>query len=90
MSFSYTTTFSLIEWLAVMGLGQSLLILVYIVFRAHSLKQASLALDSQEQPESAAGLFSTGAQRRIGSCVRPRLPSCNVFMLELKWAECGL
>jgi hypothetical protein len=35
-------------------------------------------------------LFSDRARRRIDACVRPRLPSCNVFMLELKRAGCGL
>lgn len=44
MLFAYTTTFSLIEWLALTGLGQGLLILVYIAFRVRSFKQASLAI----------------------------------------------
>jgi AraC-like DNA-binding protein len=44
MAFSYTTTLSLIEWLCVMGLAQSLLILVYVVFRARSFRQAALAI----------------------------------------------
>jgi AraC-like DNA-binding protein len=44
MPFSYTTTFSLIEWLAVTGFVQCLLILVYIIFRAKKWRQAALAI----------------------------------------------
>ena len=44
MKFDYTTTFSLIEWLAVTGLVQSVFILVFIVFRARNWRQASIAL----------------------------------------------
>lgn len=44
MKFDYSTTFSLIEWLAVTGLVQSVFILVYIVFRARNWRQASIAL----------------------------------------------
>ncbi len=43
MPFAYTTFFSLIEWLAITGLGQCTLVLVYIAFRVRSWKQASLA-----------------------------------------------
>ncbi len=44
MSLIFTSTFSLIEWLALTGLAQSVLILVYIVFRVRNWRQASLAL----------------------------------------------
>ncbi|TAL35562.1 MAG: AraC family transcriptional regulator [Alphaproteobacteria bacterium] len=44
MKFDYTTTFSLIEWLAVTGLIQSVFILVFIVFNARNWRQASIAL----------------------------------------------
>ncbi len=44
MKFDYTTTFSVIEWLAVTGLVQSIFILVFIVFRARNWRQASIAL----------------------------------------------
>jgi AraC-like DNA-binding protein len=41
---NYTVTFSLIEWLALTGLVQSLLILVYIVFRARHWRQAFIPI----------------------------------------------
>jgi AraC-like DNA-binding protein len=44
MSFSYSTTLSLIEWLAITGFCQSVLILVYIIFRVRHMRQASLAI----------------------------------------------
>ena len=44
MGFDYQATFSLIEWLALTGLAQSLLILVYIIFRVRNWRQASVAL----------------------------------------------
>lgn len=44
MLFAYTTTFSLIEWLAVTGFFQGVLILVYILFRVRHWRQASLAI----------------------------------------------
>lgn len=44
MGFDYTKTFSLIEWLAVTGLVQSIFILVYIAFRVRNWRQASVAL----------------------------------------------
>lgn len=37
-------TFNVVEWLAITGLAQSVLIIVYIVFRVKSWSQASLAL----------------------------------------------
>jgi len=40
----FATTFSVVEWLAVTGLAQSVLIIVYIIFRVRSWRQASLAL----------------------------------------------
>jgi len=40
----YQTTLSLIEWLALTGLVQSILILVYMLSRAGDLKQASVAI----------------------------------------------
>jgi AraC-like DNA-binding protein len=40
----YTATFSMIEWLAITGLAQSVVILVYIAFRARSWRQASIAI----------------------------------------------
>ncbi len=44
MPFDYQATFSLIEWLALTGLAQSLLILVYIIFRVRNWRQASVAI----------------------------------------------
>ena len=44
MSSIFSSTFNVIEWLAVTGLTQSVLIIVYIVFRVKSWRQASLAL----------------------------------------------
>lgn len=44
MLFDYQITFSLIEWLALTGLVQSLFILVYILFRLRDWKQASIAI----------------------------------------------
>lgn len=44
MKFDYTTTFSLIEWLAVTGLVQCVFILVFVVFRARNWRQASIAI----------------------------------------------
>ncbi|MFH1157893.1 MAG: AraC family transcriptional regulator [Pseudomonadota bacterium] len=44
MLFATSTTFSLIEWLSLTGLTQSVMILVYIVFRVRNWRQASLAL----------------------------------------------
>lgn len=44
MGFGYSTTFSLLEWLALTGLVQGLLIIVYIVFRVRAWRQAALAL----------------------------------------------
>ncbi|MCK4944912.1 MAG: helix-turn-helix transcriptional regulator [Alphaproteobacteria bacterium] len=44
MLFFTTTTFSLIELLAIIGLTQSILVLVYILFRVRNWRQASLAL----------------------------------------------
>ena len=44
MSSVFTDTFNVIEWLAVTGLTQSVLIIVYIVFRVRNWRQASLAL----------------------------------------------
>lgn len=41
---AYTTTFSLIEWLSVMGFCQSVIILVYMFFRVHDWRQASVAI----------------------------------------------
>lgn len=40
----FSSTFNVIEWLAVTGLAQSVLIIVYIVFRVRNWRQASLAL----------------------------------------------
>ena len=40
----FSSTFNVIEWLAVTGLAQSVLIIVYIAFRVRSWRQASLAL----------------------------------------------
>lgn len=42
--FNYGITFSLIEWLAITGLVQSVLILVYILFRVRNWRQASIAI----------------------------------------------
>jgi hypothetical protein len=44
MSFLFTSTFSLIEWLAVTGLAQCVLVLVYIIFRVRNWRQAFLTL----------------------------------------------
>lgn len=44
MPFAYTTFFSLIEWLAITGFCQCVLILVYILFRVRNWRQASLAI----------------------------------------------
>lgn len=44
MSSVLDTTFSVMEWLTITGLVQSIFIIVYIVFRAESGRQASLAL----------------------------------------------
>ena len=44
MSSVFNNTFNVIEWLAVTGLTQSVLIIVYIVFRVRNWRQASLAL----------------------------------------------
>lgn len=44
MGFDYQTTFSLIEWLALTGLVQSGLILVYILLRVRVWSQAAVAL----------------------------------------------
>ena len=44
MSSIFSSTFSLIEWLTVTGLTQSIMIIVYIIFRVRNWKQASLAL----------------------------------------------
>lgn len=41
---SYDATFTLVEWLAITGLTQCLLILVYIFFRVRRWKQAVLAI----------------------------------------------
>lgn len=41
---NYGVTFSLIEWLAITGLVQSVLILVYILFRVRNWRQASIAI----------------------------------------------
>ncbi len=41
---NYTVTFSLIEWLAITGLVQSVLILVYIVFRVRNWRQAFIPI----------------------------------------------
>ena len=40
----YSATFSLVEWLAITGLTQCLLILVYIFFRVRRWRQAALAI----------------------------------------------
>lgn len=40
----FSNTFSVIEWLAVTGLAQGVLILVYIILRVRKWRQASLAL----------------------------------------------
>ena len=40
----FATTFSLIEWLAITGLAQGVMILVYILFRMDNWRQTSLAL----------------------------------------------
>ncbi len=40
----FASTFNVTEWLAVTGLAQSVLIIVYIVFRVRSWRQAALAL----------------------------------------------
>jgi AraC-like DNA-binding protein len=40
----FASTFNVVEWLAVTGLAQSVLIIVYIVFRVRNWRQASLAL----------------------------------------------
>lgn len=41
---NYSVTFSLIEWLAITGLVQSVLILVYIVFRVRDWRQAFIPI----------------------------------------------
>ncbi|MDP2205194.1 MAG: AraC family transcriptional regulator [Alphaproteobacteria bacterium] len=41
---NYTVTFSLIEWLAITGLVQSVLILVYILFRVRNWRQAFIPI----------------------------------------------
>lgn len=44
MLFDYQITFSLLEWLALTGLVQSVFILVYIVFRLRDWRQGSIAI----------------------------------------------
>ena len=44
MSSVFASTFTVIEWMAVTGLTQSVLIIVYIAFRVRNWQQASLAL----------------------------------------------
>lgn len=44
MLFDYQITFSIIEWLALTGLVQSVFILVYIVFRLRDWRQGSIAI----------------------------------------------
>lgn len=41
---NYATTFSLLEWLAITGFAQGVLILVYIVFRARHWRQAFIPI----------------------------------------------
>ena len=44
MSFAYATTLTLMEWLSLTGFAQSILIFVYIAFRARNWKHALLPL----------------------------------------------
>lgn len=44
MHFASGASFSLIEWLSISGFVQNLVMLVYIVFRARSFKQAAISL----------------------------------------------
>lgn len=44
MTQGYATTFNLLEWLSITGFVQCVLILVYIVFRVRSWRQASIAI----------------------------------------------
>lgn len=91
MPFAYTTFFSLIEWLAITGLSQCVLILVYIIFRMRSWRQASLAIAYFTLLAGAFGLqfalrledFEEGIRLALWFCWAMGPPLCYLLVLQV-------
>ncbi|MDE1151894.1 MAG: AraC family transcriptional regulator [Micavibrio sp.] len=91
MGVDYQTTFSLIEWLALTGFAQSLLILVYIVLRARQWRQAAIAIAYFSFLALAFGLqfalrledFAFPLRFWLGFCRAMGAPLCYLLVLQV-------
>jgi AraC-like DNA-binding protein len=93
MGMDYTTTFSLIEWLAITGLVQSIFILVYIIFRVRNWRQASVAIGYFLFLALAFGLqfalrledFEHPIRLALWFCRSMGAPMCYLLVLQVVW-----